>query len=132
VVLGGPGGAYAGRAALSGVFVIDNGWADFIGNDWQSSRNARQGFLDYVLADQQRHAQMAREQFARAAGELPRADFTVLVGTPAEALRELMKREDLEALVGGRRVYQACGRPSVSRLGRLLARKLSKPLYLVE
>jgi nucleotide-binding universal stress UspA family protein len=118
--------------ALTGVFVIDNGWADFIGNDWQSSRNARQGFLDYVLADQRHHAQLAREQFARAAGGLPCADFTVLVGTPAEALRELMNREDLEALVAGRRVYQACGRPSVSRLSRILARKLSKPLYLVD
>jgi nucleotide-binding universal stress UspA family protein len=118
--------------SLTGVFVIDNGWADFIGSDWQSSRNARQEFLDYVLAEQQHHARMAREQFSRAAGELPCAEFTVLVGTPAEALRELMHREDMEALVAGRRVYQACGRPSVSRLGRFLARKLSKPLYLID
>jgi hypothetical protein len=28
-----------GAAELTGVFVIDNGWADFIGNDWQSSRS---------------------------------------------------------------------------------------------
>lgn len=120
------------EVALTGVFVIDNGWADFIGSDWQSSRNARQGFLDYILADQQHHAHMAREQFLRAAAELPDSDFVVLVGTPADALYEFMEHKRAEALVVGRSVYQSCGRPSVARLSRCLARKLTMPVYIVD
>jgi nucleotide-binding universal stress UspA family protein len=118
--------------SLTGVFVIDNGWADFIGSDWQSSRNARQGFLDYILADQQHHAHMAEEQFSRAASVLPNREFIVLVGTPADALCEFMEHGANEALVVGRCVYQSCGRPSISRLSRSLARRLTTPLYLVD
>ena len=36
------------NAALTGLFIIDGGWPDYIGNDWQSTKSARQEFLDYI------------------------------------------------------------------------------------
>lgn len=116
----------------SGVFVIDNGWADFIGNDWQSSRNARQGFLDYVLADQRRYAEMARVQFSQATAKLLNTEFVILVGIPAETLCEFVKREQREVLVAGKQIYQCCGRPSVTKLTQKLARRLTIPVYVVD
>lgn len=119
------------RKPLSGVFVIDSGWADFIGNDWQSSRNARQGFLDYVLDELQKQAELARQQFAAATSALPAASFISLTGVPAEALCELMRRDEFSALVLGRSVFQCCGRPSVKRLAKDLGKEVCQPLYVV-
>lgn len=116
--------------ALAGVFVIDSGWADFIGNDWQSSRNARQGFLDYVLREQEEQAGRARRQFEAAAGG-GRGSFSVLVGAPADALIGMMQSGRADALVVGRRVFEVCGRPSVKRLARTLQTKVRQPVYLV-
>ena len=116
---------------LSGVFVLDSGWADFIGNDWQSSRNARQGFLDYVLEELQQQAELARDQFATAASTLPGASFNSLPGVPAEALCEMMRRNEFSALVLGPKTFQCCGRPSVKRLVKDLSRKVRQPLYVV-
>lgn len=122
--------ARARGRALAGVFVIDAGWADFIGNDWQSSRNARQGFLDHMRREQEAQAALARRQFERAA-DLPENRFSVLVGDPAEALIGLMAEGGYEALVIGRGAFEACGRPSVRRLPRALARKVRQPVHLV-
>ncbi|GAB4177770.1 MAG: hypothetical protein OHK0026_07910 [Rhodocyclaceae bacterium] len=116
---------------LTGVFVIDAGWADFIGNDWQSSRNARQGFLDYVLSDQERHSERARAQFAGACGSDPQACFRVLVGEPLDALAAFVERENAAALVMGREGFRACGRPSAKQLGKRLTQRLRQPVYLV-
>jgi len=116
---------------LSGIFVLDSGWADFIGNDWQSSRNARQGFLDYVLEQLQKQEVLARDQFSVAAGAVPGACFVSLTGIPAAALCELMRRDEFSALVLGKEVFQCCGRPSVKRLAADLRKEVSKPLYLV-
>ncbi len=119
------------EASLTGVFVMDAGWADFIGNDWQSSRNARQGFLDYVLQDQRRHADLARAQFGAASRELLNASFSLLVDEPANALVQLMKNGSADALVAGRKVFQACGRPSAKALAKILTRKVRQPLFLL-
>lgn len=118
-------------ASLTGVFVMDAGWADFIGNDWQSSRNARQGFLDYVLQDQRHHADAARVQFGAASRDLPNASFSLLVGEPANALVHLMKSGTADVLVAGKKVFQACGRPSAKALVKILTRKVRQPLYLL-
>lgn len=116
---------------LSGVFVLDTGWADFIGNDWQSSRNARQGFLDYVLEELQKQAELARDQFAVATSALPGACFISLPGVPAEALCEMMGRDEFSALVLGPETFQCCGRPSAKRLVKDLRKKVRQPLYVV-
>lgn len=114
-------------AELVGLFVMDSGWADFIGNDWQSSRNARQGFLDYVREDQERHAEQARRQFAEAA---PGARFAVLVGEPEQALLEFIASPEADLLVMSRTAYQVCGRPSLKRLAAALKKKAGKPVVL--
>ena len=116
---------------LTGVFVIDAGWADFIGNDWQSSRNARQGFLDYVRGDQERHSECARIQFAEVCAGTPDASFRIVAGEPLDALAEFVEHEDAAALVMGRDSFTACGRPSAKRLGKLLARRLRQPVYVI-
>lgn len=123
--------AHESGRTLTGVFVIDAGWADFIGNDWQSSRNARQGFLDYVRDDQQRQSEKARMQFTAAFGEASGTRFRIVAGEPVQALAEFVERERAEALVLGRNAFRECGRPSAKRLGTLLARRLHQPVHLV-
>lgn len=118
------------RAALTGLFVIDNQWADFIGSDWQSSGNARQGFLDYMRDEQERQSRRAREQFESATCDLPGVSFAVLVGDPADALMERMTGADGKLLVLSRRIFQASGRPSLKRLGKRLAEKCAGPVLL--
>ena len=123
--------ARAQDGRLQGIFVLDSGWADFIGNDWQSSRNARQGFIDYVLKHQQQQTEEARAQFAAAAAELPEARFDVVVGDPLEALCDFMARGEADTLVAGREVFQVCGRPSLKRLARDLPKRIAQPVIIV-
>jgi nucleotide-binding universal stress UspA family protein len=115
---------------LAGVFVIDSEWADFIGNDWQSSRNARQGFLDYILEQQKAQAGAAEEQFAQATRGLEESSFSILIGDPPQALMDLMRGDDAEMLVLGRAVFQVCGRPSLKSLSRTLTKKVQKPVVV--
>jgi nucleotide-binding universal stress UspA family protein len=108
---------------LTGVYVIDAGWADYIGNDWQSSRNARQGFLDYIHSQQQQQCELARVQFTEATAGYSRARFEIVVGDPVEALGEMLDRGEAELMVAGREVFQVCGRPSLKRLHKDLPRR---------
>jgi nucleotide-binding universal stress UspA family protein len=118
------------QAVLTGVFVIDAGWPDYIGNDWQSSRGARQGFLDYVRDEQEQQAEAARGQFARAAAGLPSASFSLLAGDPADVVVR-RAREPSDDLLGlNQRVLQGRGRPSLKALGRRLAEKARRPYLL--
>ncbi len=117
-------------AALTGLFVIDNQWADFIGNDWQSSRNARQGFLDYMRDEQERQSRKAREQFEIATCNFPTASYVILTGDPADALMERVTGVDGKLLVLSRRAFQASGRPSLKTLGKRLAEKCASPILL--
>ena len=119
------------QAQLNGVFVLDTGWVDFIGNDWQSSRNARQGFLDYVRVELEQQMELARQQFAEATAECPNARFSMLPGDPAQALAGLMRRGGADAMVLGSAVYQTCGRPSVTRLAKFLRKNVSQPVYVI-
>jgi nucleotide-binding universal stress UspA family protein len=115
---------------LTGFFVLDSGWADFIGNDWQSSRNARQGFLDYVGAHQLAQAERAARQFAAATGDLAAAGFETPTGEPLQVLRELARAPDTALLVLSRRVFQVSGRPRLRRLGQELVAGALRPLLL--
>ncbi len=109
---------------LTGIFVLDTGWADYIGNDWQSAAGARQGFLDYIRGQLEAQAEAARHQFAAATEDLGAASFAVIPGEPLEALCEFMAHGSAEMLVVGSEVFQVCGRPSVKRLAHDLARQV--------
>lgn len=118
------------HAALTGVFVIDAGWPDYIGNDWQSSKGARQGFLDYVRQEQEQQAEAARGQFESAASDLPSATFSLLAGDPVEVLTQLASEPSGDLLVLNKRVFQVSGRPSLKTLGRRIAERARRPYLL--
>jgi nucleotide-binding universal stress UspA family protein len=119
------------QAQLNGIFVLDTGWVDYIGNDWQSSRNARQGFLDYVRGELEQQMELARQQFESATAGYPNASFTMLPGEPARALADLMQRGEADAMVLGPEVYQTCGRPSVTRLAKFLQKNVRQPVHVI-
>jgi nucleotide-binding universal stress UspA family protein len=118
-------------AALTGLFVLDNQWADFIGNDWQSSAGARQGFLDQMRREQERQAALAREQFCAATVGIEAAPFLVRVGDPLAVLREIAEAPDTDLLILSRRVFAVAGRPSLKGLAATLARQGGRPLMLL-
>jgi len=118
-------------SALTGIFVVDGGWPDFIGNDWQSAKGARQGFLDYVQREQEEQAQAAQRQFDEASVCLEYTHFTVLVGAPTETLVTLANDLDTCLLITTCRVFQVSGRPSLKALAKTLAQKASRPLLLL-
>lgn len=116
---------------LVGIFVVDGGWPDYIGNDWQSAAGARQGFLDYMRTEQETQAALARTQFAAAAGDLARARFEVMAGDPIAVVTELACDDATGLLVTSRRVFQVSGRPSLKGLARTLSAKATRPLLLL-
>ena len=118
------------KAALTGFFVIDGGWPDYIGNDWQSSKGARQGFLDYIQKEQEEQAEAARLQFEAAAGSINEHRFSILAGDPTEMLIIQANAADTGMLVVGQRIFQVSGRPSLRSLGKRLAAKATRPLTL--
>jgi nucleotide-binding universal stress UspA family protein len=118
------------KSALTGFFVVDSQWPDFIGNDWQSARGARQGFLDYVREEQERQAESARQQFENAVKGIVESIFLVLSGDPTEVLITKANAVDTGLLVLGRRIFQVSGRPSLRSLGVRLVAKATRPLML--
>jgi len=125
------GAAQAAGLPLQGVFVLDTGWADYIGNDWQSSAGARQGFLDYVRGQLETQAEAARRQFAAATVGLAAARFTVIPGEPLETLCELVEGGAATTLYAGREVFQVCGRPSLRRLPQELCRRIGAAVTIL-
>jgi nucleotide-binding universal stress UspA family protein len=118
------------KSALTGFFVMDSQWPDFIGNDWQSARGARQGFLDYVRNEQEQQAEAARRQFHAAVEGIESSSFSVLAGDPTEVLIAKANAADTDLLVVGQRVFQVSGRPSLRSLSKKLAAKAKRPLML--
>lgn len=118
------------NTALTGIFIIDSQWADYIGNDWQSSKGARQGFLDYIRKEQEEQAEAARRQFELATQGMEHAAFSVHAGDPTAVLVEQASCAGTVMLVTGRRVFQVSGRPSLKALAVTLAKKASRPLLL--
>jgi nucleotide-binding universal stress UspA family protein len=118
-------------AMLTGVFIMDGKWADFIGNDWQSSKGARQGFLDYIQKEQEQQAKAAREQFELASTTLKKTAFELLIGDPTEELLKLARAPSTDLMVLCRRVFQVSGRPSLKSLAKTLAQQATRPLLLL-
>ncbi len=125
--------AFAGRfdCELAGVFVVDGGWPDYIGNDWQSSTGARQGFLDHVRQEQEEQAEKARAQFAAATAGLKRSHFEVVGGDPTSMVVALATDPATGLLITSRRVFQVSGRPSLKLLAKTLGEKATRPLLLM-
>ncbi len=123
--------ARQGESSLTGLFAIDSGWADFIGNDWQSSGGARRGFLDHMGREQEGQAQAARSQFEQAAAGLPGAVFRVLTGDPVTVLLNALDRPETGLLVFGRRTFQVSGRPSLKGAAATLAKHCQGALLLL-
>lgn len=119
------------HTALTGVFVMDGGWPDYIGNDWQSARGARQEFLDHIRREQERQAEAARRQFEGAVGGVPSARFSLETGDPTEVMLRLASEPATDLLVLSQRVFQVSGRPSLKSLGKKLSRKATRPLLLL-
>ncbi len=118
------------NSALTGLFIIDGGWADYIGNDWQSAKGARQGFLDYIRKEQEQQAEAARQQFTTAADDIKVNSFSVLAGDPADMLITAANAAGTDLFIVGRRIFQVSGRPSLRSLSKRLADKATKPLML--
>jgi hypothetical protein len=116
---------------VTGIFVLDTGWADYIGSDWQSAAGARQGFLDYVRKQLETQAEAAREQFAQATTGVINTRFSVIPGDPVNALVEMMAMGEAEMLVAGPDVFQVCGRPSLKTLKRDLLKRIKQPVIIV-
>ncbi len=118
------------NSPLTGIFIIDTQWADFIGNDWQSAKGARQGFLDYIRKEQEEQAEAARTQFELATQKMEQVSFSVHAGDPTAILVEQASSEKTGMLIAGRRVFQVSGRPSLKALATTLTKKASRPLLL--
>jgi nucleotide-binding universal stress UspA family protein len=118
------------KSTLTGFFIIDGGWPDFIGNDWQSSQGARQGFLDHIREEQEQQAEAARLQFETAAEGIADSSFTILAGDPTEMLITKANAVDTDLLIVGQRIFQVSGRPSLRSLSKRLAAKATRPLML--
>lgn len=117
-------------AALTGIFVIDTQWPDYIGNDWQSAVGARQPFLDYIHAEQEQQAKAAHGQFQNATQGLRDAKFALHTGDPTEVLIGLANDNTTDLLVLNQRVFQVSGRPSLKLLGKRLAEKAQRPFLV--
>ncbi len=115
-------------ARLLGIFVVDSKWPDFIGNDWQSAKGARQGFLDYIRREQEEQAELARSQFSLAAQGMEGAVFSVHAGDPASVL--VAQSASAGILIASKRVFQVSGRPSLRSLAARLSKRASCPLML--
>jgi hypothetical protein len=114
------------QARLTGLFIMDGKWADFIGNDWQSSRNARQGFLDYMYREQLAQANLAKLQFENLTTSIENCVFKIETGDPTEILCGLKTG----ILILSRQVFQVCGRPSSKKIAQNLVKNSSQPLFL--
>ncbi len=82
-------------AILNALFVIDATWEMFTGHDWLSGCNARIGFLEYMLSQEEEAAALAlkayKEQVSGISGEL----LTVTGDVVEEIRKEAGKGYDL-------------------------------------
>ena len=116
---------------LTGIFVIDSKWPDFIGHDWQSSCYARQGFLDYVHQQQEHQAHLAHSQFEQHTQALTGARFVKQVGDPTEIMIQLANSPQTSLLILSRDVFQICGRPSSRHIAQQVVNKASRPVLFI-
>jgi len=126
--------ARAEERPLIGIFVLDTGWADYVGNARAQTEGARRDFLDYATSELEMQIEAARAQFAAATQDfMGDIAFEVVPGDPLDALCEIMacSNRSFSMLVAGREVFQVCGRPGVNRLVHQLQQCVRQPLVIV-
>jgi nucleotide-binding universal stress UspA family protein len=82
-------------ASLTGIFVLDATWNEYIGHDWLSGSNARAGFLDYVKNEETLEAERMLREFEARTSAVAQESKTVAGRVPDEICRELAAGYDL-------------------------------------
>ncbi|MEM5789310.1 MAG: universal stress protein [Syntrophobacteraceae bacterium] len=83
------------NAKLTGIFVLDSTWNEYIGHDWLSGSNARAGFLDYIKTEEDLEAGRATERFVTLAADVPH-EFKARAGrVPDVIIEELAAGYDM-------------------------------------
>lgn len=82
-------------ATLNALFVIDSTWEMFTGHDWLSGCNARLGFLEYMLSQEEEAAVATAAAYKKEADGIPGELLTVTGDVAEEILREAEKGYDL-------------------------------------
>lgn len=82
-------------ASLNALFVVDATWEMFIGHDWLSGCNARIGFLEYMLAQEEDAAVVALKAYTEQVGEVSGELLTVTGDVVDEIRKEAAKGYDL-------------------------------------
>jgi nucleotide-binding universal stress UspA family protein len=83
------------NAQLTGIFVLDATWNEYIGHDWLSGSNARAGFLDYIRNEEELEAKQAIERFESLAAGVAHESKAIAGRVPDVIARELAKGYDL-------------------------------------
>ncbi len=83
------------QAHLTGLFIMDATWNEYIGHDWLSGSNARAGFLNYIEDEEKLAAQGAITNFEEAAADIPHSNRVAAGRVADEICRELAKGYDL-------------------------------------
>ncbi len=83
------------NGSLTGLFILDATWNEYIGHDWLSGSNARAGFLDYVKNEETLEAERALREFESRAAGVEHESKTAAGRVPDEICRELAEGYDL-------------------------------------
>ncbi|MEW5746060.1 MAG: universal stress protein [Nitrospirota bacterium] len=82
-------------ASLTALFVLDASWSEYIGHDWLSGSNAREGFLTYISDNENALAEKTVQEFKERARGVASEIKMVAGRVPDEILRELKNGYDL-------------------------------------
>jgi nucleotide-binding universal stress UspA family protein len=82
-------------ATLNALFVVDATWEMFIGHDWLSGCNARIGFLEYMLSQEEEAAVLALKTYKEQVAGIPGELLTVTGDVVEEIRKEAAKGYDL-------------------------------------
>ena len=82
-------------AILNALFVVDATWEMFIGHDWLSGCNARIGFLEYMLSQEEEAAVLALKTYKEQVAGIPGELLTVTGDVVEEIRKEAAKGYDL-------------------------------------
>lgn len=82
-------------AILNALFVVDATWEMFIGHDWLSGCNARIGFLEYMLSQEEEAAVLALKTYKEQVDGVPGELLTVTGDVVDEIRKEAGKGYDL-------------------------------------
>jgi len=83
------------NAYLTGIFILDSSWKEYIGHDWLSGSNARAGFLDYIEGEEVLESEREVQEFESLTAGIPHEHKTGIGRVADELCRELENGYDL-------------------------------------